>query len=87
MAQYVIFDLEATCWDSGAKTNNQINEIIEIGAVKLGENLAQVGTFQTFIKPTKNPILSDFCVELTSIKQRDVDNAPYFAEALYDFER
>ena len=59
----------------------------KIGAVKLDENLAQLGTFQTFIKPTKNPILSDFCVELTSIKQRDVDNAPYFAEALYDFER
>jgi len=83
--QFIIFDLEATCWDK-SEGNNQINEIIEIGAVKLDENAKQIDTHQTFIRPTKNPILSEFCIGLTSIKQDDVDSAPYFAEAIHNFE-
>lgn len=82
---YILFDLEATCWEREA-CNGRIGEIIEIGAVKLGENTEQLDTFQTFIKPTKNPILSEFCVGLTTIKQSDVDSAPYFAEAMLSFE-
>ncbi len=85
MEQYIIFDLEATCWEK-SKINNLINEVIEIGAVKLDEKLNQIDTFQTFIKPTKNPILSDFCKKLTSISQEDVDQAPYFSEAMCNFE-
>ena len=85
MRQYIIYDLEATCWEN-EKNSNRINEVIEIGAVKLDEGLNQTGTFQTFVKPTKNPALSDFCTGLTGIKQRDVDAAPYFTEAVYNFE-
>ena len=84
MKQYIIFDLEATCWNKS--DGNKISEIIEIGAVKLDENAKQIDTFQTFVKPTKNPILSEFCIELTSIKQDDVNSAPYFAEAIHNFE-
>ena len=36
MMNYIIFDLEATCWEHD---RNRINEIIEIGAVKLNERL------------------------------------------------
>jgi len=60
-------------------------EIIEIGAVMLNENLEKVDEFQTFIKPVKKPILTDFCKELTSITQEDVDNAPDFIEAMEAF--
>lgn len=70
---YIIFDLEATCWEND---RTKQNEIIEIGAVKLDENLAVIGEFQTFIKPKLNPILSDFCKKLTSISQEEVDQAP-----------
>jgi len=77
--------LEATCWDK-SKSNNRTNEIIEIGAVKLDENINQIDTFQVFVRPSKNPILSEFCSALTSIQQSDVDGAPYFSEAIYNFE-
>lgn len=31
--------------------------------------------FESFVKPRLHPILSDFCTELTSIQQSDVENA------------
>ena len=75
---YIVLDLEATCDD---KTQIQ-NEIIEIGAVKLDENLKKIAEFQIFIKPNLNPQLTDFCKELTKIEQTDVDGAVGFKEAL-----
>ena len=83
MKNYIIFDLEATCIND--RQAQFTNEIIEIGAVKLDQNLAQVDTFQTFIRPTINPILSDFCVNLTTIQQQDVDDGVGFEEALQRF--
>ena len=82
--QYIIFDLEATCWEV---KDDKITEIIEIGAVKLNENLEITDTFSKFVKPTINPVLTDFCKTLTSIKQEDVDNAQTFNEAIADFEK
>ena len=83
MKNYIIFDLEATCIDD--RQAQFINEIIEIGGVKLDENLIQMDTFQTFIKPTINPVLSEFCVNLATIQQQDVDNGVGFEAALQRF--
>ena len=33
----------------------------------------------------RNPVLTEFCRELTSIRQEDVDAAPGFAQALQEF--
>jgi len=85
MKNYIIFDLEATCVED--RKIQFTNEIIEIGAVKLDENLNQVDTFQTFIKPTINPVLSEFCVTLTTIQQQDVDSGAGFEEALQRFAK
>lgn len=79
---YIIVDLEATCWQ-GEKGKR--NEIIEIGAVKLNDKLEIVEDFCEFIKPTLNPELSDFCKELTTITQEQVDTADPFPEVLDDF--
>ena len=46
---------------------------------------AGAGEFQSFVRPVRNPILSDFCRELTKISQADVDAAPAFPEALPRF--
>lgn len=73
---YIIIDLEATCWNISIKKDN---EIIEIGAVLIDKNYNKIGEYQTFIKPVKNPVLSEFCKELTSIRQKDVDNAQEFS--------
>ncbi|MBE1444443.1 3'-5' exonuclease [Paenibacillus sp. OAS669] len=80
---YIIFDLEATCWEND---RSKPNEIIEIGAVKLNQQLQRIDEFQTFIKPMLNPWLSDFCKTLTSITQEDVQAAPYFPQGVRAFQ-
>lgn len=73
----VIFDLEATC-----EKNDRFypKEIIEIGAV---DNTGK--QFNKFIKPIQKPILTDFCKELTSITQSDIDSAQTFKEVYPEF--
>ena len=80
---YIIFDLEATCQKND---NSFINEIIEIGAVKINRNLETISTFDLFIKPIVNPVLTDFCKELTTIQQSDVINADLFSIGIEKFK-
>ena len=84
--RYVVFDLEATCWQRGREPAP--SEIIEIGAVKIevGDGTVHPAEeFQTFVRPFMAPRLSDFCSELTTIRQEDVDGAPGFPAALAAF--
>ena len=79
-----VIDLEATCWNDGS--NDRVSEIIEIGGVSVDLSTGQIiDRFQAFIRPQLNPILSDFCKELTSITQKDVDTARYFNEVYPSF--
>ena len=80
---FIIVDLEATCWEGRREGQN---EIIEIGAVRVDEHGKLVGEFQCFVKPLKQPQLSDFCKKLTSIRQEDVDNADLFNIAVEAFK-
>lgn len=82
--KYIIFDLEATCWNKN-ETVPGPSEIIEIGAVKLDYDGLELDRLEQFIKPTHHPILSNFCKELTSISQEQIESAPYFAEAIQIF--
>lgn len=86
--QYLlVIDLEATCSKSKEITRREM-EIIEIGAVMVeAKNLEIISEFQTFIKPVKNPLLTDFCKELTSITQKQVDDAPKYVEAIEKFKK
>ena len=81
--KYIILDLEATCWE---KRDKQPNEIVEIGAVCINEEKQVIGEFNRFVKPTVHPILSDFCTELTSITQQQVDDAQVFPIVLEEFQ-
>lgn len=77
---FLILDFESTCSDDGSLPRNE-SEIIEIGAVAVdGQTLEPIGEFQAFIKPKLHPKLTDFCKELTSITQEDVDTAEEFEE-------
>lgn len=80
---YIVVDLEATCWDGWDKSQN---ETIEIGAVLVNSKKEIVSEFCEFIKPLKNPILSDFCKELTTIDQADVNQAEYFSDVVKRFQ-
>jgi len=81
---FVIFDLEATCWEG--KIPSLIPEIIEIGAVRMNRYGEVLGVFDRFIKPILNPRLSIFCKKLTSIEQQDVDRSSSFVKVVEDFQ-
>jgi inhibitor of KinA sporulation pathway (predicted exonuclease) len=64
--RYVIADLEATCWEKG--TSPARMEIIEIGAVILSSATGNVTSeFGEFVRPVREPILSDFCIRIAKI--------------------
>ena len=77
-------DLEATCWRE--RSDRTKMEIIEIGAVVLDASTGPMGAeFSRFVRPIVSPKLSDFCTELTSIRQEDVDQADYFWTVFPEF--
>jgi inhibitor of KinA sporulation pathway (predicted exonuclease) len=79
---YLVLDLEATCCDQDTIKRHQM-EIIEIGAVMVAaQDLTVLDEFQTFIKPIRYPVLTEFCKSLTSITQEQVDQAPGYVEAI-----
>lgn len=78
---YLIIDLEATCDENSIPRHEM--EIIEIGAVMLNRATWEIDAeFQQFIQPVRNPHLTAFCTELTTITQKDVEDAPNFIEAM-----
>ncbi len=74
MKKYCVIDLEATCWKRG-DPNRAPAEIIEIGAVLLDENYNYISEFDYFVRPIYNPTLTEYCTDLTSIKQADINSA------------
>jgi len=81
---YLCLDVEATC------DVNRVypHEIIELPVVVCCARTKQVVEhFHSYCRPVKNPILTDFCKNLTRIKQEDVDNAQTFPHVLARFER
>jgi inhibitor of KinA sporulation pathway (predicted exonuclease) len=62
-------------------------EIIEIGAVMVdAKSLKIVDEYEIFIKPILNATLTTFCKTLTTITQKDVDEAVGYREALENFK-
>ena len=82
---YIVLDLEATCWRK-KPDKSYVNEIIEIGAVKINDNLETVSQFAEFVLPVKHPILSEFCTQLTTIQQADVADADTFPTVVKRFQ-
>jgi inhibitor of KinA sporulation pathway (predicted exonuclease) len=82
----LIVDLEATCWEHGQHQAGKM-ETIEIGALLVDPERvdAQPLTFQTFVQPVRSRALSDYCVQLTQIRQADVDGAQTFPGAFARF--
>jgi len=75
-----VVDVEATCWD-GPVPVGMVNEIIEIGltVIDLQEG-RRVGKHSILVRPQRS-MVSDFCTELTSLTQDQVDGGITFAQA------
>ncbi|MCD8488511.1 3'-5' exonuclease [Geitlerinema calcuttense] len=79
---YLVLDLEATCCNNDSIKRHEM-ETIEIGAVMVeAKDLKVVSEFQTFIKPVRYPVLTEFCQSLTSISQAQVDGGRSYGEAI-----
>ncbi|KAK5899011.1 hypothetical protein CesoFtcFv8_008532 [Champsocephalus esox] len=70
-AYLIVIDFESTCWKE--KTNYG-QEIIEFPAVLLNTSTGEIESeFHTYVQPQERPLLSEFCTELTGIKQAQVE--------------
>lgn len=77
---FAVLDFEATC-EENVKLAPQ--EVIEFPLVLVdAQTLERVDEFRTYVRPARNPKLTQFCTELTGILQDQVDAAPLWTEAL-----
>lgn len=84
-SRYLIVDLESTCSNDGSVPRDEM-EIIEVGALVQNARTFEVESeYQSFVHPVRHPVLTDFCRELTSITQTQVDSAPPFVDVLREF--
>ena len=83
MSKYVIVDLEMCNVPLGFKREvfNWKNELIQIGAVLVDENLEIIEEFMTLVAPEFGTI-DAFIEKLTGISRKDVQDAPRIKEAL-----
>lgn len=76
--KFINFDLECTTWEGAAARNwsgpGEHREVVQIGAVLVdSETFEEIGNFACLVKPTINPTLSKYFIELTGITQQHVD--------------
>lgn len=82
---YVVVDFEATCF-RGKKVPRQDREIIEFAAAMVDKHsLAVEDEFDAFVKPIVHPELHEYCIDLTSISQEDIDQAFTFPTVARQF--
>ena len=70
--EVVLFDTEFTAWQGSVERNwkgpGEFREIVQIGAVHIDvATLVERASFAVLIRPVKNPILSDYFIDLTRI--------------------
>ncbi|KAG7160218.1 ERI1 exoribonuclease 3-like isoform X2 [Homarus americanus] len=82
---FLVLDFEATCCEEG-KMRPQ--EVIEFPVLKVNAKTYEIdSSFHQFVKPKHHPILSRFCMDLTSITQEEVDGGKPFPEVFKDFDK
>ena len=84
--QYIVMDLE---WNGGysKKAHGYFNEIIEVGAVKVGEDLRILDRFQEQIRPVVSKKLSGIVTDLTNITAEELEDGTTFAKMVKKFTR
>lgn len=83
---YIIMDLE---WNNTycKKKKGFMNEIIEVGAVKLNDKLEPIDTFSIFIKAQLGKKLHSRVKELTNITNDDISKGTPFSQAMANFRK
>lgn len=83
---YIVLDLE---WNSAfhKKEGRFVNEIIQIGAVKLDENFEMLDTFKVYIKSALSKKLSVRVIELTGISNNQMSSGTSFENAVLKYNK
>jgi len=79
----IILDFEATCDEP---INPDPQEIVEFPSIvyNLKKNKIE-DSFESFVKPIYNPILTDYCKNLTTITQNQVNTSKTFSEVYTNY--
>lgn len=78
--QILVVDIEATCWE-GAIPPGQESEIIEIGICPLDIASGQRLQKESILVKPECSCVSEFCTQLTTLTQEQVDQGIAFSEA------
>ena len=84
--QYIVIDLE---WNGSysKKAHGYFNEIIEVGAVKVNEDMKIVDEFRAAIKPVVSKKLSTIVTDLTNITAEELEDGTTFAGMMRQLSR
>ncbi|HEY9294875.1 MAG TPA: 3'-5' exonuclease [Phormidium sp.] len=78
--QIIVIDVEATCWEGTAPPGEE-NEIIEIGICPVDiASGCRLEKESILVKPARSCV-SEFCTQLTTLTQAQVEQGVPFAEA------
>ena len=83
---YIVVDLE---WNGSwsKKAHGYFNEIIEIGAVKVDEQMHVLDEFRAAIKPVVSKKLSNIVTDLTNITAEELEDGTTFMGMMRQFTR
>lgn len=81
---FIVYDIEATCWEG--RPPGKVQEVIEIGAIKVNRYGELLDSFSRFVKPVLSPNMSMYCRQLTGIKQEEIDKAKTFPTVIEAFQ-
>lgn len=76
--RFVLLDTEYTAWEGSQARKwtgpGEFREIVQVGMIRVGPGLTEIDALKRYVKPIKNPILSDYFKNLTHITQEEVDS-------------
>jgi inhibitor of KinA sporulation pathway (predicted exonuclease) len=74
---FVLLDTEYTAWEGswqrGWTGPGEFKEIIQVGIIRVGPGLIETASEKIYVKPVKNPELSDYIKNLTHITQDEIE--------------
>ncbi len=88
---YIVYDLEFNQYFNFSKEDSNTSnpkcpfEIIQIGAIKLDENLNTISTLDILVKPKIYKNLHPFVKEITGLQIEDLNSAISFKEVYKEF--
>lgn len=80
LSSIIVIDIEATCWPKKPPPGQE-QEIIEIGVCPLNLDTGQLLDKESILVRPERSCVSEFCTQLTTLTQEQVDQGISFLEA------